>query len=187
MKDKLEKFVLDNREEFDFREPGQEVWNRIQSSIKDKPKTRSMNWYSISWKVAAAIILFVSAFALSEYLHINDIQLSNRDSKIKSESYRELIEAEAYYTSQVNNKLHEMNKLIGEYPDIEKEIKNDFSELDSLYEDLKSDLKDNIANDEIIEAMIQNYRLKLEILEKIYDELKEKEKQEENESTQYEI
>jgi hypothetical protein len=40
------------------------------------------------------------------------------------------------------------------------------------------DLMDNIANEQIIEAMIQNYRIKLDILEGILSELK-------NENNQY--
>ena len=45
-------------------------------------------------------------------------------------------------------------------------------ELDSTYAQLKLDLKDNVANEQIIEAMIQNYRIKLQILEKMLDHLK---------------
>jgi 3-hydroxyacyl-CoA dehydrogenase len=45
------------------------------------------------------------------------------------------------------------------------------SELDSMYYDLKSDLKDNMANQEVIEAIIENYRLKITILEDILTEI----------------
>ncbi|MGD2034222.1 MAG: hypothetical protein PVF73_04140, partial [Bacteroidales bacterium] len=48
---------------------------------------------------------------------------------------------------------------------LEEELQTDLSELDSIYEGLKDDLKDNIANHEVIEAMIQNYRLRIAILE----------------------
>ena len=44
-----------------------------------------------------------------------------------------------------------------------------YYELDSVYISLKSDLKDNIANHEVIEAMIQNYRLRISILEESYN------------------
>jgi len=47
------------------------------------------------------------------------------------------------------------------------------------YEAIKNDLKDNVANDQIIEAMIQNYRLKLRILEELQSEIKQ-EKNKEN-------
>ena len=46
-------------------------------------------------------------------------------------------------------------------------------DLDQVYNDLKEDLKDNAANEEVIEAMIQNYRLKLDILEEMLVVLKQ--------------
>ena len=52
-------------------------------------------------------------------------------------------------------------------------VYQDLSELDSIYGALQQDLRDNIANDEIVEAMIQNYILKIEILEDLLDYLDE--------------
>ena len=44
-------------------------------------------------------------------------------------------------------------------------------ELDKIYKGLKNDLKDNVSNEEVIEAMIQNFRLKLQLLEEIQRQL----------------
>ena len=38
--------------------------------------------------------------------------------------------------------------------------------------ELKDDLNDNADNDEVIQAMIQNYRIKLEILEEMLNQIK---------------
>jgi hypothetical protein len=54
------------------------------------------------------------------------------------------------------------------------------AQLDSICTDLKKDLKDNIANQEVIEAMIQNYRIKLQLLEDMLKLLKENENKSEN-------
>ena len=53
----------------------------------------------------------------------------------------------------------------------------DMEELDEVYVELKEDLKDNASNPEVIEAMILNYRVKLEILEDLLNQLKQKENQ----------
>ena len=37
---------------------------------------------------------------------------------------------------------------------------------------MKADLKDNVANQEVIEAIIENYRLRIAILEELLTELK---------------
>ena len=56
-------------------------------------------------------------------------------------------------------------------------LRVDMEELDQAYEELKEDLKDNVANPAVIEAMILNYSVKLEILEDLLHQLKEKEEQ----------
>jgi hypothetical protein len=88
------------------------------------------------------------------------------------EQVPELKEAESYYSKLVTFKLEEMKPFLMNNPGIRKEVNVDLMELDSIYSSLKNDLKDNIANDQIIEAMIQNYRLKLRILEELQAELK---------------
>jgi len=49
------------------------------------------------------------------------------------------------------------------------------SHLDSLCTEIKKDLKDNVANQEVIEALIQNYRIRIRLLEDMLTILKENE------------
>ena len=42
--DKLEKFVVDNRDEFDNLTPNPAIWDKIQ---KREPETVSLNWTNI--------------------------------------------------------------------------------------------------------------------------------------------
>jgi len=44
--------------------------------------------------------------------------------------------------------------------------------MDSIYSSLRKDLKDNINNKEVVEAMIQNYRIRLDILENMLQQIK---------------
>ena len=52
-----------------------------------------------------------------------------------------------------------------------EEMKN----LDMIYMELKTDLKDNVSNKEVIEALIVNYRVRIQILEEMLMILKEEE------------
>ncbi len=52
----------------------------------------------------------------------------------------------------------------------------EFSDLDVLFKELKEDLNDNADNHEVIEAMIQNYSIKLEILEDMLNQIKPEQK-----------
>ncbi|MEZ5084430.1 MAG: hypothetical protein R2750_13445 [Bacteroidales bacterium] len=59
-KDKLEDFIINNRNEFNEFEPGEELWERIQQ--KRKP-IRKLKWKTITWQAAAAVaILFLLTF-----------------------------------------------------------------------------------------------------------------------------
>jgi hypothetical protein len=79
----------------------------------------------------------------------------------------ELKEAELYYTGLIDARLQEIKPFLAEYPEIELEMEADLSDLDNVYNSLKNDLKDNVANQEVIQAMIENYRTRIDILEEM--------------------
>ncbi len=83
-----------------------------------------------------------------------------------------LFEAEAYYTAQINTRKQEVFQLAGSNKQLIQDINIEFEELDQVLEELKQDLNDYTATEEIIEAMIQNYRLKLMILEDMLYQMK---------------
>ena len=66
----------------------------------------------------------------------------------------------------------EVFRLTASNPEVRHEIDDEMIDLDRAYNELKEDLKDNADNEEVIEAMIQNYRIKLDILEEMLRRLK---------------
>jgi hypothetical protein len=169
MEDKFEKFISEHREKFDFREPDPRIWQQVKTSIR---KRKSLNWRLILTRAAAVLIIFAASYAVNELIH----HFQSKNFKISSVRNQENVipgfkEAEAYYSGLVNQKLDELKPLIDNCPMIEKELQYDMSQLDSIYADLKNDLKDNIANQEVIEAIIENYKLKISILEDILKEI----------------
>ena len=54
-----------------------------------------------------------------------------------------------------------------------EELVADLERMDAVFEELKGDLEDDVHNEAVITAMIDNYRLKLRILEEILEELEE--------------
>ena len=88
-----------------------------------------------------------------------------------------LVEARAYYSGQIRNMEDEVYQLAGVDSPISNDIKIEFEELDQVFNELKADLNDDAANEEVVEAMIQNYRIKLQILEDILSQLKNTDEQ----------
>lgn len=186
--DNLEKFIIKNREEFDLYEPSSEVWDKIKKrepGIKSKViKLRLKKYISR----AAVIVLLVSiTFFVQEFRHKDN----SKQYEIAQNDYEiiipELQEVEKYYNTEVNKKLKEINKLANFNPEITRHIESDLADLDSIYADLKEDLKENIDNEEVINAMIKNYKVKLEILEEILYFLENKNNLKNDKAKEYEL
>ena len=166
MSDKLEQFIKDNREAFDTYEPNPAIWGKIEKSVHKK----TIRLKTVLWRAAAVIIIFGASLVFHRYIDMLD---SKKDVSAK---IPEIQEAEIYYSGLLSSKLNEIKPMLEEHPGIDKEMKADLNELDKMYDDLKKDLKDNVSNQEVIEAMIQNYRLRLSILEDILNEFNKEKK-----------
>jgi hypothetical protein len=173
MKDRLEQFIEDNRDAFDsFSQPqAEKVWEKILDERKVKNGNRVfLRYFS---RAAAVLLIFGLSYLYHDYVDRGkEARIAEKKMNDVYEQVPELKEAESYYSNLVSYKLEEMKPFLANNPGIRKEVNVDLMELDSIYSSLKNDLKDNVANDQIIEAMIQNYRLKLRILEELQAELK---------------
>lgn len=171
-KDKLEKFVINHRDEFDEFMPDPAVFGRIR---KPKPVVRMINWNSVMWKAAAVLVIFVASYYFHDFVNSKKQQQTaemDTETGKPTEIVKMMIEAEAFYTAQIDTRQQEFNALAQDQPEIRHEVNYELVALDSVYADLKRDLKDNAANEEVIEAMIQNYRVKLDILEDVLRQLR---------------
>jgi hypothetical protein len=183
MRDKFEDFIRDHGAEFDFHEPDPALWKGIEKEIAHK---KVIKWrFYLSRAAVVALIFGASIVAQQLWLKKDAGDLHN--AKSASVEIPELKEAEVYYSGLISEKLREVKPLLDQNPSLEKELNTDLTELDSIYAGLKTDLKDNIANNEVIEAMIQNYRLRISILEDMLSYLKSENKNDSIKNTEYEL
>lgn len=178
-RDKLEQYILDNRDQFDTLEPSESLWNGIVKE-KQKPNRKTFTINRLRWvtRVAAAILIFSGSYYFHEY-RSQQKQLSqfNSSSNQDKELYNTLIEAEFYYTAQIGVETEKLYQLTVGNSVVREDIQNELKELDREFRELKEDLKDNADNEDIIAAMIQNYRLKLSILQDMMFQLKQVKKE----------
>ena len=99
----------------------------------------------------------------------------------------DIMETEQYYSRMVSDRYEELQPFLVSDPAAKEMLATDMEELDEVYKELKKDLKDNASNPEVIEAMILNYRVKLEILEDLLYQLKEKENQDYEKDESYSL
>jgi hypothetical protein len=177
MSDRLEEFVKQHREQFDLHEPDPSIWLKINpAGIPLKRERGSLRWL----RVAASLAIIFAGFAAGIYF----LSGGNAEQDLySSELYQEIRETENYYNHMVSERYRELETYLVSDPAAMEMLDADMEELDQVYEELKEDLKDNASNPEVIEAMILNYRVKLEILEDLLNQLKQKENQDEEDES----
>ena len=159
---KLEDFVQMNRDDFDDRLPSFELWGKIEDELYQKPKKKFKLWQKAASIAAVVVIAFMSGYYVqlekNNYLGI---------AKISDPEIKGLLETEAFYATQVSNKLNEIENCYDDYPELRSEIEQTLRELDVLYRQLREDLKDDMMNKQVIEAMIQNNRIRLKMVNRV--------------------
>ncbi len=177
--DQLEKFILDHREEFDVMEPSPEIWNKI-SAPKPVSRGRHISWKRVMYRVAAVIVIFIGSYYVHDLINPPSKGISAIQSSASEEDRQmltQLMESKAYYTSLIDTKTEEVYLLAAEKPMLRDEIQQEMKDLDREFLELQNDLHDNTDSEEVIAAMIQNYRLKLQILEETLMQLQVQKKE----------
>jgi hypothetical protein len=168
MKDRLEKFVDEHRNELDAFEPRPDLWQDISRELHQKKEAKVISFsYTQLWRYAAAILLIIAAGFMI-------VQLTSRPPQNPvavtqplplQQIAPEMAEVESYYTSLINEKKAELEGYDLKALGIEDNLQQDVAALDSSYKRLKRELYAHDANKEkIIEAMIQNLQLRMEVL-----------------------
>lgn len=171
--DKFEEHIRKNREDLDRYHPSPESWKKIRRKLK-KEINPVRKWASIA---AMFIVILGTALVFIKYSAARSGNgLAKRASIKETPQDTQLKETEIYYNNLVNSIYKEAKPLLTANPEIQKEIFTDISHLDSICSDIKKDLKDNVANQEVVEALIRNYRIKIQLLEDMLTILKENDK-----------
>jgi hypothetical protein len=172
--DKLEQFIRDNTEEFNSLEPPVSAWETISKNLPAPKQTSVRRLWPIAWKVAAAVLIFASAWMLNDYTDQKKNSKADFSSTEVAASpvLSELSDAEAYYTSQISSKQAELAQYARQNPEIIEDLKQEFKEMDKSKAELKKDLAESNADEKVIEAIILSYRVKLEILDQMLAELR---------------
>ncbi len=167
-KDPFKDFIDRNRNDFDKLEPSKLLWDSIESKLHPQPK---MVRLGVVWLVAASLVILLG-LPLTFMLLSSDstseghaIVMQNQES---NKAWTEFEEAELYYASEISEKVAEIRKI-----EADEELLNEIDFLKVEYENLKKEMQTGVDPAKIIAAMIENYRLRLEILEEILLELKD--------------
>lgn len=166
--DKLESFVNENRHEFDHLEPSDKMWDAISNRLNEKPKQRIRKY---TWMKVAAVVAVIMLGSAVVYQSILTDQKKTANAIQADPEIQELMEAEVFYAQEVSGKMAEIQKCYKAYPELKSEIEGDLNELEAMYLLLKKDLRENISNKEVIEAMIENNRNRMKLVDEVLEQI----------------
>lgn len=173
--DSFEKYIRDNRREMDIHEPDPSLWGKIETGL---PAKHTGLWQYM-WR--AAVIILVAGFGFALIYRSSAPAL--REDKVAMNIVHE---TEQYYNSLLQSLYSEAEPMFTANPEVRSELSTGMNELDSICINIRKDLKDNVATAEVVEALICNYRLRIELLEDMLRIMNEEDSEDKN-KTDYEL
>ncbi|POY36905.1 hypothetical protein C3K47_07515 [Solitalea longa] len=176
MKDRLESFVEEHRDEFDVYEPNPQVWRSIEKTMRNEPKVLKL---SFNWRIAAAIALIIG-FGFTVFRVANRTpQPEDSLAKINPE----YAQTAYHMAALIDIKRDELKQIQKEQPELYQEFSGDLERLDKNYQAMKIQLGGAANQETVVEAMIQNLQLQIDLLNQqltIIQRINNKNKQYEN-------
>ena len=174
--DKLKDFIDLNREQFDEFEPSSDIWDKIHK--KQIKNTKRLEAKHILLKVAVAIVFLIGVYFVFDYgIIAHGSLMADSDSQLKTEAMTEFQDAQTYYSNEINTKLAQLEIDARDYPEIWSETKNELLVLDKEFKQLQRELQENVSHEDVVGAIIQNYKFKLQIIDQINEIINEQEAQ----------
>ena len=177
MNNNFERFIQQNRKDFDTEQPSEKVWDKIEQTIpvKKEAKRFSMNDV-LKWSAAAAVLFIALTSVYFIYIKEKDshetptagIGTGNRPDSAKPEELDGIAPEYAVQFKRFNETIEtqqeELKKATTNQPSLYKQFEEDLKVLDSSFIALKNQAEHTPNRDVIIKAMIQNLQLQAELL-----------------------
>lgn len=167
--DQLDKIFRDHREAFE-EEPTEGHFTRFEEKLDQlhAGKKRKLNAFPF-WKIASVVIIVLLSANLLIYL------LPGKPEKsVPQFANSELNETANFYTVRINTGMSQLKQMADQGIGSEKElaqIKKEMDEMDKLYQDLQKEYSKNPNDERVVNAMIEYYQTKLNIINTIKTDL----------------
>jgi hypothetical protein len=172
-KTKIERFIRDNREDFDTFEPSGNLWAKIEENLtqnqagfsSENPTftgnlvKKQPNFFLKYWKIAASIFLIMGCLSLF-YVSKNPQSSESVIANVSPEYGKQV----SQYVSLVESKREELDDLAQQNPVLYQEFSDDLEKLNQDYQNLKTELPQTTNQEDLVKAMIQNLKIQVEIL-----------------------
>lgn len=160
-----------NRAEFDNQQPP-DLWKAIEGKLPKAETTEKMVPLKRVWQVAAGVALIIGAAWILSLPNTHTEMAAKTEAEATGPpqvalEYPELEEAGIYYQTKIDAAGEELKAYALDEKDFES-IRLLEDELDALRESLGNEPDD----EKVVEAMIQIYRFKLDLMKDLLNQLK---------------
>jgi hypothetical protein len=176
--DPLECFIREHREALDTAQPGQQIWANISQQITAEPtrKTKVVfmggGWQRNLLRAAAAIALLMTGIGLGMWFSHSQIGPLNQGGMAMSEVSTEYAELEDYYQRDIESKKQQLAHFTSNSA---TDLEGDLLQMDKNMQELRAELA-NVPpgnREQVVRAMIENYKAKASILQRVLEHLQE--------------
>ncbi len=159
---KLEEIIRKNAAVFDSEEPSANHYEKFLKKLDDShhnvKKDRYIRILTHVASVAAVFLLVVSIILLHR---------QSSDDNLSQKLPAEVTEIENFFQYQIESNLRSLNSSLKNCPVQKQNLQSCFKELDRSFKTIQNDLMENPGNEQVLNALINNYQTKLEIMEQI--------------------
>ncbi|MBN1597577.1 MAG: hypothetical protein JW894_04745 [Bacteroidales bacterium] len=134
--------------------------DKLDSRLHSESKNRFADYYTAA---ASVLVLITTGVIIILLLKIN-----RQDDEVLSDVYPELYETEMYYINEISNKMNTLTK----HREIKKSVLKDIKEIDKSFITIKEDLEENPGDERLIDAAINTYQIKLELINMVLSHIK---------------
>jgi len=167
----IEDIIRKNRDLFEDTEPSEGHFERFSVKLEIRHQKMANRRSIVPYLLKAAVVtLLVTLSSLWTWDHFIRPGSSRMTLGQVSPQYKEV---ENYYVHQVNLMEGEIVKMdLKNNPEQKEMIVEEMKSMDSVYVSLQKELKANPNDERIINAMIEHYQTKLEVMAYIVSQLK---------------
>ena len=166
--DNFEKHIRENATQFDTQKADRaKLWANISAALEQEqviPKVIPL-WKRPMLRIAASVVLLLS---IAAFIGLSVLSSSTTEAQYVS---KELLDIDQHYQGLVAYQV----QLVQNNPNLTPADKEEFlsfmDELDAEYEVLREEMRNNLDNERVLEAIVANYKKRIELIENLLQQL----------------
>lgn len=176
--DEFEKHIVNHRDQFDdFSVDESKLWKSISNELDQNTNPVLKLFSSYRFKIAASVLLIFGLTSVVTFISTSSNNVANEH--VLGSEFREI---DNHYKGMVSYHIQLLEKNEGLSEAYKKEFLSFMDELDDEYELLKKEMVKDLNNERVLEAIIYNYKKRIELIENLLNRINTSQKISDDES-----